>query len=827
MSTILLVLAVTGICSIGLLWLNTSLEYSVWFDDESPSYKQFYGTISSVWPVDFCTDEVILESLPGPSNNQGILAPACLADARKLRDDVIQHLPRAACGLPEGQCEDSFFSMFDSQHIPDSQASTYLSQQSVGSVLSFRLSSVVSGVCCGSNVTSASALKLRFPSLLKDSNETAEFDSWFVDYCLRWRPSAAASASCPNLKHARCMACNSFSDEQIKALVRDVTLLIIAVGVMIIYLAIALGRAANCVESKLLLGSSVVFAVAFSLMIAFGVGTMFNVGFSHMSLLSIFLLLGVGIDDAFIINDAFERSDESLEPAERMAEALFEVGPAVMLTSLTDLLAFIVGATYTIAAIRWFCITAAIAVFAVFLCQVSFFSALVVLNKRREKAGRCDVCPCIPLHGAEESSTEESTSSDEATSMDNEDNTEQSSIRTLVCGRQRRVCHIADMFQLCAVIPVVLCFVALLAFSLYFLATKFTKGVDVSDFISKDSYLVDFWKTDSAHFGFMNPVGIFTTPVDVGDQDQVLLLQKTVHAIGAISSAHRQVTWVDAYIGWYLSNGSAANNSLLLQRFLESPDSLPFRSDLVPDGGNLVTARAWVWVMLAADSDGNLELTRRIRSVYDHILEGQIPGFVWSEFFLSADRYDGIDQTIIGSQLIGLCIVGVVCFLMLPPSAAAASILSIVLVNLDIMGWASLWGVPFSTNMAAILVLSMGFSVDYSAHIAEGISSRALSSGRSTPEDPLNVVSEVLREIGTSVLHGGLSTLLAVLMLSFSKSKGFQDLFKCLLLMVVFGLLHGLVLLPMLFFVYAKLRNKCRRSTDTEDEEDDCCDSQQ
>jgi len=140
---------------------------------------------------------------------------------------------------------------------------------------------------------------------------------------------------------------------------------------MIIYLAIALGRAANCVESKLLLGSSVVFAVAFSLMIAFGVGTMFNVGFSHMSLLSIFLLLGVGIDDAFIINDAFERSDESLEPAERMAEALFEVGPAVMLTSLTDLLAFIVGATYTIAAIRWFCITAAIAVFAVFLCQVS------------------------------------------------------------------------------------------------------------------------------------------------------------------------------------------------------------------------------------------------------------------------------------------------------------------------------------------------------------------------------------------------------------------------------------------------------------------------
>jgi len=585
-----------------------------------------------------------------------------------------------------------------------------------------------------------------------------------------------------------------------------------------------------------LLAFSVVLAVSFSLVIAFGVGTLLGIGFSHMSLLSLFLLLGVGIDDSFIINDAFERADKSLEPGMRLAEALFEVGPSVMLTSATDLLAFVVGATYKVAAIRWFCLTAAIAVFIVFLCQISFFSACVVLNKRREKAGRCDICPCVTLRPPQEVSVEEAASRGMEASIDVESNEtseetsasggvtvsvdvenkkeqiSQGKVSWFECGKRPRALHIADMFHMCIVMPVVLCFVALLVLSLYFLSTKVTKGVEISDFISYDSYLVDFWETDGAHFGFLNPVGVFTTPVDVGSQEQIQLLQKTVHAIASGSSEARPITWVDAYVSWYLSNGTTANNSQLLQRFLESPNSSPFRSDLIPAGGNLVTARAWVWVALASDSEGNLQLTRQIRSTYDEVLQGRIPGFVWSEFFLSSDRFDGIDDTVIQSQIIGLCIVAGVCFLMMPLAAAGSSMLCIVLVNINIIGWASLWGVPISTNLAAILVLALGFSVDYSSHIAESLSSRSISNGRTTPEDPLKVVTETLREVGASVLHGGLSTFLAVLMLAFSKSKGFQDLFKCLFLMVLFGLLHGLVLLPMLFLGFSKLRNKYRSS---------------
>lgn len=63
----------------------------------------------------------------------------------------------------------------------------------------------------------------------------------------------------------------------------------------------------------------------------------------------------------------------------------------------------------------------------------------------------------------------------------------------------------------------------------------------------------------------------------------------------------------------------------------------------------------------------------------------------------------------------------------------------------------------------------------------------------------LNRRSRVLtavRHIGAAVTYGAGSTLLALSLLVFSKAYVFRAFFKIFLLVIVFGLWHGLLLLP-------------------------------
>merc|ERR1712217_385093 len=55
-----------------------------------------------------------------------------------------------------------------------------------------------------------------------------------------------------------------------------------------------------------------------------------------------------------------------------------------------------------------------------------------------------------------------------------------------------------------------------------------------------------------------------------------------------------------------------------------------------------------------------------------------------------------------------------------------------------------------------------------------------------------------LGDVGSAVLNGGVSTFLATMMLALSQSYVFRVLFQSFFLTVVFGLAHGMLMLPAL-----------------------------
>ena len=104
---------------------------------------------------------------------------------------------------------------------------------------------------------------------------------------------------------------------------------------------------------------------------------------------------GIGLDDAFIISGAFDRTDPRKDPVDRIRETFEEVGLSIALTTATTSLAFGLGAMSSIPCVVWLSYYAFPAVIFDFLYQITFFVAILVIDERRVQANRRDCCFCI------------------------------------------------------------------------------------------------------------------------------------------------------------------------------------------------------------------------------------------------------------------------------------------------------------------------------------------------------------------------------------------------------------------------------------------------
>ena len=117
----------------------------------------------------------------------------------------------------------------------------------------------------------------------------------------------------------------------------------------------------------------------------------------------------------FVLVNALEATDVSMPAAERIAHAMSHAGVSITVTSITDVLAFALGSTSQLPALSTFCTFAAIGtlkdgraiivaaihrahsdapfllaagILADYLLQISFFSAWMALDARREASPR-------------------------------------------------------------------------------------------------------------------------------------------------------------------------------------------------------------------------------------------------------------------------------------------------------------------------------------------------------------------------------------------------------------------------------------------------------
>lgn len=81
----------------------------------------------------------------------------------------------------------------------------------------------------------------------------------------------------------------------------------------------------------------------------------------------------------------------------RMKDAMSIAGPSILMTSYTDAVAFFVGATTKIIALRSFCMYAGFSILGLYGAVLTLFACIVVWDTRRQVRKRrecCGLCCC-------------------------------------------------------------------------------------------------------------------------------------------------------------------------------------------------------------------------------------------------------------------------------------------------------------------------------------------------------------------------------------------------------------------------------------------------
>ncbi|TKR89126.1 hypothetical protein L596_013271 [Steinernema carpocapsae] len=142
------------------------------------------------------------------------------------------------------------------------------------------------------------------------------------------------------------------------------------------------------VLSKPGMGVVGVVATLMAIISATGLLLIFDVKFVDMCTVMPFLSLTIGIDDTFLMLAAWHETDRKASVEDRIEASMRHAAVSISITSLTDTLAFLIGAITPLPAVLYFCYYSAAAIAFIFLYSMTIFVAFLSLQGRWEEQCR-------------------------------------------------------------------------------------------------------------------------------------------------------------------------------------------------------------------------------------------------------------------------------------------------------------------------------------------------------------------------------------------------------------------------------------------------------
>ncbi|XP_015277209.1 PREDICTED: patched domain-containing protein 3-like, partial [Gekko japonicus] len=544
----------------------------------------------------------------------------------------------------------------------------------------------------------------------------------------------------------------------------------------------------DCVLTKVWAASFGVLSSGLAILSSFGLLLFCGVPFVITAANAPFLILGVGVDDMFIMVSCWQKTKVKDGVKDRMADTYAEAAVSVTITTLTDVLAFYIGIATSFPSIQSFCIYTGTAFVFCYIYNLTFFGAVLALNGRREESNRHWLTFMTV-------STETDDSRGSAYNMccvgGSYDETTGAEYEHPMNGFFRKYFGPFVVHPLTKVF-VVLLYLGYLGSSIYG-CTRVKEGIDLRNLASDHSYVIQYYNWEDEYFKEYGPRVMVIVPESIPYWNSTVRvdLENCVQLI-------ENSTYVDKYLSesWLRTYITIANRMSL---------NIDDRSSFIGNLSVLFQVDPYSWwdvnftdleisasrffmqtvnVTTAIDERDLLEQLRGLAA------DCNIPLIVYHPAFIYFDQYLVIAQNSIQNVVIATGAMLLISLLLIPnPLCSLWVTFAIASVIVGVTGFMAFWDVNLDSISMINLVICIGFSVDFSAHISYAF----VSSEKPSMNDR---AVDALYRLGYPVVQGAVSTIVGVLVLSMAATYIFRTFFKIMFLVILFGAAHGLIFIP-------------------------------
>ncbi|XP_073488832.1 patched domain-containing protein 3-like [Aquarana catesbeiana] len=556
----------------------------------------------------------------------------------------------------------------------------------------------------------------------------------------------------------------------------------------------------DCVRNKFWVAAFGVIMSGLAILSSFGLLLLCGVPFVITVATAPFLILGVGVDNMFIMVSSWQQTKVKSRVEERMGKTYEEAAVSITITTLTDVLAFYIGIMTSFGSVQSFCIYTGTAILFCFLYNITCFGAFLALNGRREESNRhWLVCKKVPEQEDDHRSHPYNLCCVGGKYSEITDKEFDHPITDFFSGQ-----YGAFLTNTWTKIIVLGLYGGYLAGSIYG-CFQVQEGIDLRNLATDRSYVRSFYDNEDLYFNQYGPrvMVVVTQEVSYWDIDVRNKIDRCMESFKLTSYVSEDLSesWLTAYLGFaelFKLNVTDENNFVgNLSRFFTLFSD--FKQDVDIQAGAIKASRFFIQTMNVTSAIDEKNMLNQVR---DTAKSCEVPVLVYHPAFIYFDQYAVIIKNTIQNIAVAAIVMFVISLLLIPnPLCSLWVTFTIASIIVGVTGFMALWDVKLDSISMINLVICIGFSVDFSAHISYAFVSNKKSTANKR-------VIEALHSLGYPIIQGGLSTILGVIVLSTSESYIFRTFFKIIFLVITFGMLHGLVFLPVFLTLFGNCGHK-------------------